>query len=140
MHLSIEASRSHEGLVSIMCSCVYSTSTVFLHLSNIIHKTDFYIFKSLMTTIFDSLILSIQVLLMGSLYMVQKRFIKISFQPNYLYTEIHFWTSKVSAVYGCIRQYTSVYCILYIWIIYQEYVNNPTFHEKLFELCSLSAW
>ena len=65
--------------------------------------------------------------LAGSFYIVQKRFIHISFYPHYLYTEIHFWTSKFSAVYSCIRLYMavfSVYCsILYVSIKCQEFVH-----------------
>ena len=57
----------------------------------------------------------------GSFYIVQKRFIHISFYPHYLYTEIHFWTSKFSAVYSCIWLYTAVFfCILqYIVCFYK---------------------
>ena len=78
---------------------------------------------------------------LGSFYMVQTNIIstficiqKSTFRrPKFqLYT----------AVYICIWQYTAVNCIMYVWIIYKEYVKNPNFNvmRKLrkFELCSLS--
>ena len=68
--------------------------------------------------------------------MLTRAYINMIFvvQPNYLYTDIHFWTSKVSTVYGCKWQYTAVYCILYVRIIYQEYVQNPWIVQFLFTL------
>ena len=57
--------------------------------------------------------------LLGSLHIVQKPFIQISFYPIILYTEINFWMYRDTAIYSCIRLYTAVYgCIRLYTAVY----------------------